>query len=392
MTGPIDTLAARLRPHYSRFLASVGDGVLLTGHSHQAWPDVSRQGQLQAWDDAAALIDGKWGHVLTDVLDRFREGVARRIGSNRPGDLAIASNTHELGYRLLSCFGPAPSVLTTDSEFHSLSRQLARLEEAASHVVRLPADAPDFAAQLIAALDERKPDLLALSYVLFTNARVVTDLQSILHAAAERDVPVLVDAYHAFNTLPLDVDTWPGTVFVVGGGYKYAQSGEGVCWMLVPEDATRFRPVYTGWFADFGSLESGSARVGYGPGGARFMGATFDPTGLYRAVAVMDWMDETGLDVPTLRSQSELQTALIIEEYDRLALGDRGIGLATPRDPQARAAFVAFEHRDAVSFAGKLADNGVRVDARKSFLRLGPAPYTTTAEIERGVQAILDLI
>jgi hypothetical protein len=31
---------------------------------------------------------------------------------------------------------------------------------------------------------------------------------------------------------------------------------------------------------------------------------------------------------------------------------------------------------------------GVRADARREFLRFGPAPYTTCAEIDRGLDAL----
>ena len=41
-----------LAPHYSRF--RVGERLLLTGHSHQAWPDRAFEGQTRAWFDAAA--------------------------------------------------------------------------------------------------------------------------------------------------------------------------------------------------------------------------------------------------------------------------------------------------------------------------------------------------
>ena len=49
------------------------------------------------------------------------------------------------------------------------------------------------------------------------------------------------------------------------------------------------RPVTTGWFTEFDALASpaaGRVGVGYGRGGMRFAGATFDPTSYYRAAAV----------------------------------------------------------------------------------------------------------
>ena len=122
----IDALARRLRPHYQHFLKGKEDLVLLTGHSHQAWPDVCRQAQLQAFDDAAQLVDEKWSKIFGEILPDFQRRVAARLGSQRASDLAIAPNTHELGYRLHSCFPGAKAVVTSDGEFHSLRRQLGR--------------------------------------------------------------------------------------------------------------------------------------------------------------------------------------------------------------------------------------------------------------------------
>ena len=47
-----------LAVHYGRF--RVAERLLLTGHSHQAWPDVALEGQMEAWLDAAEHADEKW--------------------------------------------------------------------------------------------------------------------------------------------------------------------------------------------------------------------------------------------------------------------------------------------------------------------------------------------
>src|SRR6188474_2856932 len=47
---------------YARF--RVADRLLLTGHSHQAWPDCSFEAQQQSWYHAAALVDDKWETAL----------------------------------------------------------------------------------------------------------------------------------------------------------------------------------------------------------------------------------------------------------------------------------------------------------------------------------------
>ena len=59
-----------LAAHYGRF--RVAERLLLTGHSHQAWPDRAEAGQLRAWEDAADLVDGKWDRAFERVVDRRR--------------------------------------------------------------------------------------------------------------------------------------------------------------------------------------------------------------------------------------------------------------------------------------------------------------------------------
>ena len=52
--------------------------------------------------------------------------------------------------------------------------------------------------------------------------------------------------------------------FVVGGGYKYCQFGEGVCFLRIPADCSA-RPILTGWFSEFGELADnpGAGPVAY---------------------------------------------------------------------------------------------------------------------------------
>jgi kynureninase len=57
-----DQLATRLQPHYKRF--DVANRYLLSGHSHQAWPDVAFDGQMEAAETAARFVDDKWGVAL----------------------------------------------------------------------------------------------------------------------------------------------------------------------------------------------------------------------------------------------------------------------------------------------------------------------------------------
>jgi len=127
-----------LARHYSRF--RVAERLLLTGHSHQAWPDQAFEAQQQAWLDAAELVDDKWERAETRAAD-VRDGFARLLGDTH-ANIALGQNTHELVTRWLSGLPlrERRRLITTDGEFHSIRRQVDRLaEEQVLDIVRVPA-------------------------------------------------------------------------------------------------------------------------------------------------------------------------------------------------------------------------------------------------------------
>ena len=56
-------------------MAQVTDRIMLSGHSHQAWPNVSFAAQQQAWLDAAEHVDAKWSTAF-DKAARVQRGFA----------------------------------------------------------------------------------------------------------------------------------------------------------------------------------------------------------------------------------------------------------------------------------------------------------------------------
>lgn len=376
------------RAAYGRFLG--GDKILLTGHSHQAWPDVARDALDQCFDDAARFVDDKWDRAVFPRLDRVGRAVLGRMGFAEDDAVAFGKSTHELVFRLLSCLPLAarPRIVTTESEFHSLRRQLARLAEEGAEVVWVPSQPREgLADRLLAALTPGTA-MLAMSAVLFDDAHVVPRLGEIAARAVEIGAVPLIDAYHAFNVVPLSWGPSREHLFVVAGGYKYAAFGEGLCWMRLPE--TTLRPLYTGWFADFASLaKPRGGPVGYGAGGARFAGATFDPAAVYRADAVLGHWERFGLDPLRLRAVSLRQTRRILARLDAAGLADR---VLAARDDARRGGFVTVRAPSAEAAVAALRARGVLVDARGENLRMGPAPYLTDDELDRGVDAVIAVL
>jgi kynureninase len=383
--APLYASPNALAPHYSHF--AVSERLLLTGHSHQAWPDAGFDGQQAAWQDAARFVDDKWDHAFAQA-ERVRQGFAGLLG-DAGGGIALGANTHELVVRLISALPlrSRPRLVTTDGEFHSIRRQLDRLEEEGLAIVRVP-EAPleSLAARLSSAVDDRTAMVL-VSAVFFDTGRIARGLADVAASCRRHGSALLVDAYHALNVVPFSLEE-EGLLdaFVVGGGYKYCQLGEGNCFLRLPRD-TDLRPVVTGWYSEFTVLadRQRADRVAYGQGGDRFAGSTYDPTSHYRGAAVFDFFRQQGLTPALLREVSQHQIGLLASAFDALDLDpavlgrDRGYPLAEV------GGFLALHSPAASTLVRRLRARGVWADARGEVLRLGPAPYISDRQLRDAV-------
>ncbi|MEX2364513.1 MAG: hypothetical protein WD597_12865, partial [Balneolaceae bacterium] len=150
----IDLLAKKLIPHYSLF--RVSERLLFTGHSHQAWPDVALEGQAEYFHVSAEKVDQKWEAAFekTEILRNY----LRAFYDDPDGLYCREENTHFLFVSWMSSLDlkNKPKVISTDGEFHSLFRQLHRLEEEGLEFVQVPAHLDeDFAGRIISQMDER---------------------------------------------------------------------------------------------------------------------------------------------------------------------------------------------------------------------------------------------
>ncbi len=378
-----------LAASYSRF--RVAERLLLTGHSHQAWPDCGLEGQIEAWNDAAELADEKWGRAM-EKANIVRRGYARLLGVTS-GEIALGQNTHELVTRFLSALplDLRPRLVTTDGEFHTIRRQMDRLAEAGRlEIARVAADpVATLAERLAAAVDSRTAAVL-VSSVLFGTARIVRNLSALAEACRRSGAELLVDAYHQVNVVPVDLAHDGLTAaFVVGGGYKYCQLGEGVAFLRVPPGRDDLRPVLTGWYSEFARLTQRSAgEVPYGEGPARWAGATYDPTSHYRAARVFAFFEEQGLTAELLREINQHQVGVLARAFDALDLDPAEIERDRAVSLREIGGFLALRSPKAGALREALRERGVLTDHRGNLLRLGPAPYLSEEQLRSAISAL----
>lgn len=395
MTTPPDPAALYRLPnalarHYTRF--RVAERLLLTGHSHQAWPDCAFEGQIEAWNDAALLVDDKWERAFAKA-DRVRRGFARLLEDD-DGDYALASSTHDLVLRFLSALPlrQRPRLLTTDGEFNTLRRQLDRLAEEGIEIARVPhLPARTVAERLAAAVDARTAAVF-VSAVFFQNSHIVPGLSVLAERCRATGALLLVDTYHALNVVPFSIPAQDlGAAYLVGGGYKYCELGEGNCFLRLPPRCD-LRPVATGWYGQFDTLADDARGVPYAPGGARFAGATYDPTSHYRAARVFDFFAAQRLAPGFLREVSQHQVGHLAREFDALDADpsvvsrDRSVSLAEI------GGFLALTSPRAGDLCRLLRERGVLTDYRAHTLRLGPAPYLSDSQLTAAIDALRECL
>ena len=376
-----------LAAEYSHF--RVSERLLLSGHSHQAWPDVAFEGQKRAFLDAAEFVDDKWERAF-GVADTVRRGWARLL-EEEPGRVALGNNTHELVVRWLSALPitKRPRIVTTDGEFHSIRRLLDRMAEEGIEIRKVPA-APvaDLAERMAREVDGRTAAAM-VSSVLFRSAEIVPNLRAVAAACERHGAELLVDAYHHLNIVPFSIAREGlERAYVTGGGYKYCQLGEGNSFLRFPSRCA-LRPVVTGWFSEFATKEAPIPnRVAYGEGPARFAGATYDPTSHYRAAEVFAFFAGRGLTPALLREASQHQVGLLIERFDALDLDPALITRDRSRQLADIAGFLVLRSSRAGDIYRALHDRGVFTDYRGDVLRMGPAPYLSDTQIAGAVEIL----
>ena len=350
-------------------------------HSHHYWPDVTLEAVNAYWRDAANMADSKWDKIFGEKIPAFQRGIASTLNLPDPAQVALAPNTHELVYRLLSAFDLTQPlrILTTDGEFYSFARQLLRLEELPTvEVVRVPTEP-------FATLPQRfEQELHSGEYQLAYASQVFFDsgvaFPELLELAARKPdaTEMVIDGYHAFFARPTDLSAIADKVFYTAGSYKYLGAGEGMCFMTIPRGC-QLRPLNTGWFAEMAELENRAEGVGFGNDWLRFAGATMDYSPLYKALAVLDLYTQEGITVDTIHAYVQHNQRRFLAAMDAAdhPLLNRSNLIAHDLE-RGHGHFFTFrcgssEHAEKLQ--AELREKNVLCDRRQQLLRLGFAMY-----------------
>ncbi|MEP7130432.1 MAG: class V aminotransferase [Sphingomicrobium sp.] len=375
------------KPLFARSLAADPARLHFAAHSHHLWPDASFEGQVEAWNDAARLADRKWDKVMDEIWPEAQGHVAAELGTGMTEAVVFSSNTHDFLIRLVTAAPrrePGPlRVLTTDGEFHSARRQFARWAEENWIIVERVAAEPfeSLSDRFLARAREGTHDFVFVSQVLFGSGRRFGLVEDLAALARPEGPWVVVDGYHAFMAIPAPFrPPAAGRAFYLGGGYKYAMAGEGCAFLHAPRGFGP-RPPITGWFAEFEDLSLPVGSVGYAQYASRFLGATFDPTALYRFNAVQRMLRDNGLTTAAISAHVAGLQQQLLGAIGETPLADAE--LLNPLDGAPHARFLAFRSPQAQRWYADLKAQNCITDVRGDVLRIGFGIYQDEDDLAR---------
>ncbi|BFM06447.1 hypothetical protein [Halioxenophilus aromaticivorans] len=380
-----------IAPHYQH--AQVELKLMLTGHVYQAVPDVAKAGYAEHWQCLS-----KYGNERVDIelekTELVRQGFAQLVES-QPGCIALAASVHELFVRFLSCldYDKRKKIITTTGEHPSILRQLVRCQDLGIELVLLdPAPASNLVERVLANLDD---DTLAvcLSTVDHTSGHQVWEVDTLMAPCASLGIELFIDAYHSVNVLSFSVAEHNlQQAFVVAGGAKYCQMGDGNCFMHVPPWRD-FKPAVTGWFGVFDpNLDSPSAQpLAYADAvGQRFDGSTRDMLPYFRAVKVFDYFRQQQLTPELLHDINHHQLSTMAVAFSQLDLDPKVVRLST--SVEFMGGFLSIKTPFATALQAHMRDIGVICDYKSEYLRLGPAPYLCDEQLLDCVEALRESV
>ena len=325
---------------------------------------------LADWDDRGAPWD-----YWVERSETARATFARLVNAD-PVDVAVTTSVSAGVSAVASALDLArrPRVVISDFEFPTVGQISHAQELRGADVVHVPADGTAIPVERFAEVIDERTALVAVTAVCFRNGARLP-VEEIVEVAHAKGAPVLLDAYQAAGSYPLDVQAL-GVDFLAAGVLKYLLGSAGLAFLWCRHDLVgRLTPTQTGWFADRDIFEMDIHDYSPSPTATRFESGTPPVPSIYAGIAGMELMEELG--IAATREHVNVLNERLLEGVDEL-----GGMVATPREVERRGALVCIRSTDAPGLVRALAGDGIVVSDRADNLRVSLHAYNTADDVD----------
>jgi len=315
-------------------------------------------------------------------MEELRVEFANLINAD-PGEVAITFSVSTALNSLASAlsYKERPKVVTSDFDFPTVGhiwlaqqRRGAQVVFARANGTRLPLSAFED------EVDERTA-LVSTTQVCYKNG-FRTNIGALAELAHERGAYLLIDAYQAMGTQPMDVKALDLDVLVTGA-LKYLLGSPGVAFLYMKgELVDRFEPSDSGWFGQENVFAYDVHHLRYAASARRFETGSPPVPNVYASLAALRLLAGVGLDV--IQGHVQSLAGRFIE-----GARQRNLALLTPEEPANRGPLVIVRSTDAPKLVEALARDGILCSTRDGSLRVSLHYYNTAADVD-AVLATLD--
>jgi selenocysteine lyase/cysteine desulfurase len=277
-------------------------------------------------------------------------------------------------------FEARPKVVISDFEFPTIGQIWHAQELRGAEVVHEHADGAEIPVERFDAAIDEQTAVVSIAAVCYRNGSRLA-VEEIAKLAHERGALVVLDAYQAIGTYPLDVREL-GVDVLAAGVLKYLLGSAGLGFMWArPGLSEQLLPTQTGWFADQNIFEMDISDYSPSPTARRFQSGTPPIPSIYAGIAGLELMEEIGV-AETRRHVTELNERLIA------GVDELGAAVVTPRDPERRGALVCIRSSDAPQLVAALGNEQIVTSERDGNLRVSAHAYNTEDDIDEVLAAL----
>jgi selenocysteine lyase/cysteine desulfurase len=331
---------------------------------------------LTGWDERGA----PWEYWV-ERAETARATFARLVGG-AADDVAVTTSLSAGISPLASAidFSKRPKVVISDFEFPTIGQIWHAQELRGAQVVHVPADGAEIPVERFAEAIDEETAVVSIAAVCYRNGSRL-DVEEIARVAHEKGALVVLDAYQAMGTYPLDVREL-GVDVLAAGVLKYLLGSAGLGFMWTrPGLAQELWPTQTGWFADANIFEMDIDDYSPSPTARRFQSGTPPIPAIYAGIAGMELLEEIGI-AETRAHVNELNEQLIS------GVESLGGTVVTPRAAEKRGALVCVRSADAPALVAALGADGIVTSERDGNLRVSAHAYNTVDDVDTVLAAL----